>query len=132
MNVNVTKCASSCKTRNLSNVMTSLIFPVELSKVLEYKQAPSILFSVWWLEYEIRLYWTGLPWLTFERLDFSHTQYGAHIVNLLYLGKRANPHMCFISFSLTWPHFVGVMLNTVCGLLGRTQTPEEVTRCKHI
>lgn len=39
--------------------------------------------------------------------------------------------MCFISFCLMWPHFGGVMLNTVCGLMGGTQTPKEVIKCKH-
>lgn len=35
--------------------------------------------------------------------------------------------MCFISRCLTWSHFVGVMLNTVYGHMGGTQTPKEVT-----
>lgn len=87
MNANVTECANSCKTRNRSSVTTSLIFPAQFSKALEHKQQPSIVFSVWLLECDIRLYWTGLLWLTLERLGFSHTRYGALTVNLLYLGK---------------------------------------------
>lgn len=45
-------------------------------------------------------------------------------------GAKRNTHMCFISFCLIWPHFVGVMLNTVYGHVAGTQTPKEMTTCK--
>lgn len=64
----------------------------------------------------VRLYWTGLLWLTFERLSFSHSQYEIQMMNLLYLEKKGitenlTQQMCFISFCLVPSHFVGVMLN---------------------
>ena len=51
---------------------------------------------------------------------------------LALLWERAKWYIltCFISFCLIWPHFVGVMLNTVYG--HRRDTNTKVTKCKHV
>lgn len=137
MNGSVTKRVSSRKTNSVSKVTTSSVPPAKFPKLLprvEHKQAPKKFLSsvVIGVRLQIILEWTLLADPQ-EVKVFSYPVWRPDR-ELALLGKRAktNLHMCFISFCLIWPNFAGVMLNTVHGPMGRTQTPNEVTKCKHV
>lgn len=64
------------------------------------------------VELAIRLDWARPPWLTLQRLRFSHSRYGPGSGNML---RLRTGRLCFISSRLWWCRSAGVTLTTPTG-----------------